>query len=175
MRVRQRSDLRNLTRCNSLTCPVACGQVPVCGKTKQYVSRVADERPEWATWLQDQFERHRTIRRPVDLAKASGTKPNGRPRIDDSRISSWLKGQRPSYELAMVAAEAFGRPISEALTAAGYRMEPEHRGELVVPDVHYPREEIRYQRPEGISAHEWEVRKRAAEATLRGLFEEYET
>lgn len=57
------------------------------------------------------------------LVERSGRKPNGRPRIDGSRVHAWLKGERPSFDLAAVAAEALGRPAGEALRAAGYQVQ----------------------------------------------------
>lgn len=87
-----------------------------------YGSDVANEQvgEAWAAWLREQFDRHRTIRKPADLVRASGTKGNGRPHIDASRVTSWLRGQRPSFELALLAADAFGADEGDALVAAGY-------------------------------------------------------
>jgi len=77
----------------------------------------------WAAWLRDQFDRSRTIRIPADLVRAAGTKPNGRPVVDASRVTGWLRGQRPSYELALAAADAFSAPRVAALAAAGYLLD----------------------------------------------------
>lgn len=92
---------------------------------------MAEQRPEWADWLREQFDSHPTIRINADLVRAGGEKDNGRPRIDASTVTQWLRGRKPSYELAMATAEAFGRPISEALVAAGFRLDAEQRGESV--------------------------------------------
>lgn len=85
---------------------------------------------EFAVWL-----RGALAGRPnVYLVRMSGTKDNGRPVIDDSRVSKWLKGeQRPSPELASLAAEVLGRPQHEALEASGYGhlLETDH----IVPGV----------------------------------------
>lgn len=57
----------------------------------------------------------------VFLVRNSGEKENGRPVIDDSRVSKWLKGdQRPSMELASLAARVLGGSEAEAIRAAGY-------------------------------------------------------
>ncbi len=58
--------------------------------------------------------------KPADLVRRSGTKDNGRPVIDAPRVSGWLKGERPSYRLAVVAAKALGAAQRDALRAAGY-------------------------------------------------------
>ena len=71
---------------------------------------------DFAAWLSDALG----TRPNTYLVQRSGTKPNGRPRIDASRVHSWLKGERPSFNLATIAAEALGRPADEALRAAGY-------------------------------------------------------
>lgn len=89
-------------------------------KTSPTLADMSGQRHEWGDWLREQFDRHPTIRIPADLARAAGNKPNGRPVIDPSRITQWLKGQRPSYQLAVIAAEAFGADVPDALEAAGY-------------------------------------------------------
>lgn len=73
-----------------------------------------NEFPEWL--------REALAGRPnVFLVQNSGKKENGRPVIDDSRVSRWLKGdQRPSTELAVLTARVLGKPPSEALVAAGH-------------------------------------------------------
>ena len=71
----------------------------------------------FASWLRDSM----AGKPNVYLVRNSGVKENGRPVIDDSRVSKWLKGeQRPSMELASLAARVLGKPQSEALRAAGY-------------------------------------------------------
>lgn len=72
---------------------------------------------EFPEWLRDALG----DRPNVYLVRNSGTKENGRPVIDDSRVSRWLKGdQRPSMELAVLSARVLGEPPSQALKAAGY-------------------------------------------------------
>lgn len=72
---------------------------------------------DFAAWLREAL----AGRPNVYLVRNSGTKENGRPVIDDSRVSKWLKGeQRPSMELASLAARVLGKPQSAALRAAGY-------------------------------------------------------
>lgn len=85
------------------------------GKNRPYLLPMADTTfPEW-------LERALAGRPNVFLVRNSGTKKNGRPVIDDSRVSKWRKGeQRPSPELAQLAAKVLGRPESEGLEAAGY-------------------------------------------------------
>jgi transcriptional regulator with XRE-family HTH domain len=76
---------------------------------------------QWATWLREQFDRSRSVRINADLVRAGGKKENGRPVIDASRVTAWLKGKsRPSFDLARRTAVAFGLPGEEGLRAAGY-------------------------------------------------------
>jgi transcriptional regulator with XRE-family HTH domain len=122
----------------------------------------------WGDWLRDQFDRHRTIRRPADLMRAGGQKPNGRPVIDPSTITQWLRGRRPSYELAVATAQAFGVSTADALAAAGYdvpvaaestRGQRDRDGGLVGPaDEDAPL--FRYQRPPGLTDQEWDDLRR---------------
>jgi transcriptional regulator with XRE-family HTH domain len=79
---------------------------------------VATDGERWAFWLETQLEDAEM--KPADLVRRSGTKSNGRPVIDAPRVSGWLKGERPSYRLAVVAAQALGVPRRDALRAAGY-------------------------------------------------------
>lgn len=81
---------------------------------------MAEPRDQWAAWLREQFDAHPTIRRNADLSRAGGMKDNGRPRIDNATVTQWLRGRRPSYELALAAADAFGASREDALNAAGY-------------------------------------------------------
>lgn len=75
----------------------------------------------WAEWLKQRLDG----RPNVYLVKNSGVKENGRPRIDDSRVSKWLKGeQKPSVDLALLAAEVLGADSGEALRAAGFEAAP---------------------------------------------------
>lgn len=77
--------------------------------------------------------------RNVDLVQASGTKPNGRPVIDQSRVSVWRRGvARPSYTHAKLVGEIF-QDEDGALRAAGYlplepdvRMEADSDGEWAI-------------------------------------------
>lgn len=81
---------------------------------------VGNETPgaAWSAYIRAALDDHGW--RPADLVRASGVKDNGRPVIDASRVSKWLDGQPPDYHLAVVAAEALGRPPAEALATAGY-------------------------------------------------------
>lgn len=74
----------------------------------------------WAEWLRRQLATHPTITTAAELVRASGTKPNGRPVINDSVVSKWLKGVRPSDENVRIVARALGVPEDNALQAAGY-------------------------------------------------------
>lgn len=75
------------------------------------------EQGGFAHWLRDALG----DRKNVWLVKQSPMKDNGRPVIDDSRVSKWLAGgQRPSMENAILVARLLDRPPSEALVAAGY-------------------------------------------------------
>ncbi|GAW57328.1 hypothetical protein [Nocardioides sp. PD653] len=74
----------------------------------------------WAAWLREQLDRHPTIKTNADLVRAGGLKDNGRPVIDASSVTQWLRGRRPSFELAAHTAAAFGVHAGEALAAAGY-------------------------------------------------------
>lgn len=47
-----------------------------------------------------------------DVADAMG--------VDQSSVSRWRKGSRPSYEMAVALARAYSRSPIEALIAAGY-------------------------------------------------------
>lgn len=75
-----------------------------------------EDSPDFATWLRGAL----SGRPNVFIVKRSGTKQNGRPVIDDSRVSKWLKGQKPSMENASLVARILGQPESDALVAAGY-------------------------------------------------------
>lgn len=86
----------------------------------------------------------------VFLVRNSGVKENGRPVIDDSRVSKWLKGdQRPSMELAALAARVLGGSQAKALSAAGYayghslesieRMEAEYPTPTAKPETFWLR------------------------------------
>jgi hypothetical protein len=75
----------------------------------------------WAFWLETQLEDKGW--KPADLVRASGLKANGRPVIDAPRVSAWLKGDRPSFDLASAAGTALGLGSSTALVAAGYAVE----------------------------------------------------
>jgi hypothetical protein len=75
----------------------------------------------WASYLEDQMQRREWFRN-VDLVNASGLKPNGRPVIDQSRLSVWRRGTaRPSYAHAKLVGEIF-EDVDGALRAAGYRL-----------------------------------------------------
>lgn len=78
----------------------------------------------WATWLQRQLDRRQW--RPIDLVRAGGTKANGRPVIGSERLTNWLRAsQRPSYDFAILTADALGVSPEDALLAAGYSTVPE--------------------------------------------------
>lgn len=75
----------------------------------------------WAAWLREQFDSHPRIKLAADLVRAGGEKQNGRPVIDASSVTAWLRGRQPSFKLAVVVGEAFGVDVGEALIAAGYQ------------------------------------------------------
>ena len=76
-------------------------------------------------------------KRPIDLVRGGGTKPNGQPVIRADRVHHWLKGQRPSYDLAVATARALGVPERQALAAAGYAAEqPPATADLVWSGPH---------------------------------------
>lgn len=117
----------------------------------------------WAFWLETQLEDKGWI--AADLVKASGRKPNGRPVIDAPRVSAWLKGEQPSYRLATIAGEALGVGAAAALAAAGYTagesvLEETVRESLAVSDSPEA-DDLRYQRPPGLTDLQWvEIRER---------------
>lgn len=87
----------------------------------------------WAAWLRERLDTHPTIRTNADLVRAGGLKDNGRPRIDASTVTQWLRGRRPSFQLALVTADAFGVDPMEVLMVAGYPIEG-WEGRMVVLD-----------------------------------------
>lgn len=118
----------------------------------------------WAFWLETQLEDRDW--RATDLVKASGVKANGRPVIDAPRVSAWLKGERPSYELASAAGIALGVGATPALLAAGYTavgdsaLEGRARDALDVGEPGHD-DDLRYQRPPEIPDGLWrEIRDR---------------
>lgn len=135
---------------------------------------MGEQRHEWGDWLREQFDRHPEIRIPADLARAAGKKENGRPLIDPSRITQWLRGQRPSYDLTVAAAQAFGAPVQTALEAAGYAnvflggevitIYEDGTRDTTQTAVVRPQSDdapaFRYQRPEGLSDQEWDELRR---------------
>jgi transcriptional regulator with XRE-family HTH domain len=136
------------------------------GKNEPYISPVTNPDPgeTWAAWLREQFDQHPTIKKNADLVRAGGIKSNGRPVIDASSVTQWLRGRRPSYELATATANAFGRSPQEALRASGYI----HPGDAwatgddpsvgaAVQDAEDEEDKLLlYRRPEGLSDQEWE-------------------
>lgn len=132
---------------------------------------MAEQRHEWGDWLRARFDEHAQIKRPADLVRASGAKENGRPVIDASSITQWLRGRRPSYELAVATAQAFGVSFSDALTAAGYT-EVARAGKIVISvdsdgtsggSVGPAAQDaplFRYQRPDGLTDQEWDDLRR---------------
>jgi hypothetical protein len=105
----------------------------VGARIRAYGLGVATTGERWAFWLETTLE-DKTWR-AADLVRASGLKPNGRPVIDAPRVSGWLKGERPSYDLAALAGECLGVGADEALAAAGYgQAEPFPRREFTDAD-----------------------------------------
>ncbi|MCU1592465.1 MAG: Flagellar biosynthesis protein FlhA [Frankiales bacterium] len=147
---------------------------------------MAETYDAWSAWLRDRFDEHRQIRRPADLVRAGGNKPNGRPVIDASTITQWLRGRRPSYQLAVAAADAFGRPHQEALQAAGYVLptqeqmveanraaERRNADANVGPEPEAPDEMVfRLRVPPNATPRQRETARRAAEASARAVLEE---
>jgi transcriptional regulator with XRE-family HTH domain len=121
---------------------------------------MAEERHEWGDWLREQFDRHPTIRIPAELARAAGRKDNGRPVIDPSRITQWLRGQRPSYDLAVATARAFHADEGEALAAAGYDVPSAGAPPRAVGPSDDAAPLFRYQRPPGLTDQEWDDLRR---------------
>ena len=73
----------------------------------------------WAQWLREAMDAAGL--KAIDIQNRSGHKENGRPVIDRSRVSQWLnKPERPSFEFVSLVANIVGRPVEEALEAAGY-------------------------------------------------------
>lgn len=132
---------------------------------------VIDPGKSWAAWLREQFDKHPTIKTNADLVRAGGLKPNKRPVIDASSVTQWLRGRRPSFQLATVVAEAFGVPTVAALAAAGYELdiweEPEGHVGGSAQDALREEDALLYRRPDGMSDEEWEQVKRES----RGFIE----
>jgi hypothetical protein len=84
--------------------------------------RMGDKRENaesWKAWLEAAMAEAGL--RAIDIEKRSGSKENGRPWIDRSRVSQWLNvPSRPSFDLAVRVADILHRPHPEALAAAGY-------------------------------------------------------
>ena len=83
----------------------------------------------WAAWLRTEMERRGMI--AADLSRAGGRKTNGRPVIDPSTITQWLRGRRASYDLAGAVADVLGISRDEARRAAGYDVQ----GQSAVDDA----------------------------------------
>lgn len=135
------------------------------GKIQPYGFHVSiDPGESWAAWLREQFDKHPTIKTNADLVRAGGLKPNKRPVIDASSVTQWLRGRRPSFQLATATATAFGVHAGEALAAAGYELDIWDEEEATVGDATQDatREEeaLLYRRPDGLSDEEWERVKR---------------
>lgn len=135
-----------------------------------------DPGESWAAWLRDQFDRHPTIKTNADLVRAGGNKPNGRPVIDASTVTQWLRGRRPSFQLATTAATAFGTNVANALAAAGYELDiwgdptqatvgADHDDSQQLEDS------LLYRRPEGLADEEWEEIKRETRGYLEWQIE----
>jgi transcriptional regulator with XRE-family HTH domain len=100
--------------------------------------------------------------------RAGGQKLNGRPVIDPSTITQWLRGRRPSYELAVATAKAFGVSTADALAAAGYDVPvaaasaggQRDRADGPVGPVAEDAPLFRYQRPSGLTDQEWDDLRR---------------
>lgn len=139
----------------------------------------------WAAWLRDQFDQHPTIKRNADLVRAAGEKDNGRPVIDGSTVTQWLKGRPPSYPLARAAAAAFGADMAKAMKAAGYdpivqvAAKDGARGAedatvtsaTVVGADDDDADVVLFRRPAGIPDEEWERRKPEFERVVRAIGE----
>jgi transcriptional regulator with XRE-family HTH domain len=135
------------------------------GKIQPYRFAVSNDAGEsWAAWLREQFDKHPTIKSNADLVRAGGLKANQRPVIDASSVTQWLRGRRPSFELATATAAAFGVHVGEALAAAGYGLNVWDDEEPTVgdatQDASREEEALLYRRPDGLSDEEWERVKR---------------
>lgn len=142
------------------------------GKNRPYLQPMShmDLGESWAAWLREQFDRSPTIKSNADLVRASGIKPNGRPVIDASTVTQWLRGRRPSFQLAVAAAEAFRVPAVGALSAAGYEVEARRDVEEAsvggrAEDAELE-DDLLYRRPEGLTDQEWEQIKKDARGYL---------
>ena len=90
----------------------------------------------WAAWLRTEMDRRGMI--AADLSRAGGTKANGRPVIDPSTITQWLRGRRASYELAGVVADVLDVPRDAARRAAGYDVQTQSAIEDARARVRWP-------------------------------------
>jgi hypothetical protein len=73
----------------------------------------------WADFVREQMDRRGWINQR--LVEASGTKANGRPVIDPSRVKAWLEGEAPrDPDTIEATARAFGLKLEVVLAAAGY-------------------------------------------------------
>lgn len=79
----------------------------------------------WADWLKDRLEEAGWT--PAELSRRSGKRSPDSPknRITPDAISRWLSGQtaRPTVDAALLVADVFGEPRSQALAAAGYALD----------------------------------------------------
>lgn len=75
---------------------------------------------DFGSWLPETMQAAGMSR--SDLIKAIGNREDGRPKIDQTRISNWIaRGVRPRYQSVLLVARALGAPEAEALRAAGYQ------------------------------------------------------
>ena len=73
----------------------------------------------WASWLKAAMVDAGMTR--GDLIEAIGRRPDGRPKVDASRLSNWMaRGTQPSFRNVLLVARALGVSEGSALEAAGY-------------------------------------------------------
>lgn len=73
----------------------------------------------WAEWLKGAMVDAGMNR--GELIELIGRRPDGKPKVDASRLSNWLaRGTTPSYRNVLLVARALGAPEADALASAGY-------------------------------------------------------
>lgn len=77
----------------------------------------------WALWLKGEMARQNLSRR--EFVARSPVKRNGRPEVDDTMLSRYLKGQKPTFEKAAVVAQILALPPVEVVRQAGWLATPD--------------------------------------------------
>ena len=84
----------------------------------------------WAAWLHAQLKDRAMSR--TEFVNASPRKANGRPEIDATVLGRWLKGQRPTFDKAVMTAAILGLDAALVVRQAGYLATPNEP--LVIQD-----------------------------------------